>query len=445
MAINKNKRRLLIIVYLLFLITGASITYISSPATDTLYKIGQIAGVLGLSGVVIQLILSARIKFIEKGVGLDLLMRWHIINALLSVSFILIHPILLFLRPYLRGFSLADIVNTFVQGTWIGVVALFLIIGAVIGAFFSQKIGLKYEQWRTFHKLTFAAIGLAFVHSYINGTDIFTRGPLFFWWLILLLTSLTVLIYKLVFRKTVLVKNKFVVIENKPLSHNVNQLKIKPVGSDIINVHNPGQFAFLHFHSDKLPHEEHPFTISSSPTEEFLTFSIKESGDFTSQIKNIVNGDTILFEGPFGVFSNIGMKGPFIFIAGGIGITPIRSMIKYMHDKGIKDDTLLFYANQTYKDNSYRVELDEITGAEWLKVVYIFSQEEVGVQDDSMHELGTVDEKLINKYARGLTNNFSEGNYFVCGPTGMMKNVRKTLIKLGVRPRNIYLEKFSLK
>ena len=62
------------LIYVLFILTAAFLTYTSSPeifGIDPMYKVGQIFGVVALSGLTIQLILSGRIKFLEKGIGLD--------------------------------------------------------------------------------------------------------------------------------------------------------------------------------------------------------------------------------------------------------------------------------------------------------------------------------------------------------------------------------------
>jgi predicted ferric reductase len=441
MLINRRKIALFKLAYVLFILTAAFLTYTSSPeifGIDPMYKVGQVFGVVALSGLTVQLILSGRVKFLEKGIGLDRMMRWHLFNGIVSTGFILLHPVFLFFRPLVDGVPVVNITRTFGFATWLGVATAGFLLVTVFAALFSQRVGLKYEQWRAFHRFTLLILAGAFIHSYFVGSDIFTKQPLFYWWLALLIVSLAVVVHKFVIRPQQLKENLYEVVKTESVTPNVNTVFIKPFKKKL--TYKPGQFVFIRFYSENLPNEEHPFTISSSPTENAITFSIKDSGDFTRLIGELKPKDKAVIEGPFGVFSNYKMRGPFIFIAGGIGITPFRSMLKYMKDSGGTQDTVLLYANRTFDDIAFYNELEELGREDWFTVSHILSHEQ---RDGFAH--GYITNEFIKEKAGTVSENFTRGEFFICGPPGMMKIIQAQLIKLGVNPKNIHTEKFALK
>ncbi len=135
----------------------------------------------------------------------------------------------------------------------------------------------------------------------------------------------------------------------KPVAKNVTEVTLSPENESFS--YSPGQFAFLRFHSDPVAAEEHPFTISSTPfgTRD-IQFTIKESGDFTRTAGALRPGDTANVSGPFGVFTpaRFGELRHLVMVAGGIGITPMLSILntvleKYLLPIAIHKITMLIF------------------------------------------------------------------------------------------------------
>ncbi len=102
-------------------------------------------------------------------------------------------------------------------------------------------------------------------------------------------------------------------------------------------------------------------SFSSSPTEPFIEFTKKISrSDFSKAFSCLKAGDPITYRGPAGCLVYEGEFPKVAFIAGGIGITPIRSIIRRTADKDIFTDRVLLYANRTEKDIAFKGELDRI-------------------------------------------------------------------------------------
>jgi len=205
----------------------------------------------------------------------------------------------------------------------------------------------------------------------------------------------------------------------------------------------PGQFHFIKlYRGTGLPVEEHPFTISSSPTEDgFVSSTIKESGDFTATIGKTKPGDTAIIQGAYGRFSYVlhPEEQELVFIAGGVGITPLMSMLRHMRDTRTDKDVLLLYGNKTENDIVFRGELSEIEagGYPHLKVVHILSQ----AGDEWRGETGFVDKEKIERLCNG---GLGTKAFYVCGPPIMMDKVIRTLRTLGIPNRRIHHERFSL-
>lgn len=432
---DDHKAATLKLLYVCLMVAGLVITVQPQPAPPSVYSLGQAAGTLALTAIAIQLVLASRWRTLEQGIGLDRIMRWHSANAKLIALFVLLHPIFLFFRELLKGEIMAPytMYGTDILGGIIGAV----IIGIIwISVLKRKQLGLLYERWRIVHLLTYLLAAIGLYHSLILGSDIKSGRPLYTWWLLLAAVSAAAVVYRHVVRRMTFAGSEYEVVANKLETHDVHTITLRPADGVVLD-HGPGQFAFLTLMSEDVPVEEHPFTIASAPDGDTISFSIKESGDFTSLLGKVGRRDTAHVEGPYGVFSNRGMPGPFVLIAGGIGITPLMSMLRAMQKEGgTQPRTLLLYANRTQGDIAFLGELAAIErGSDWLRVVHVLSQETVG----GMHH-GYVDGSVLKDEVEDLVGS----TYFICGPPPMMDALRTTLVELGVPDDQVVTERFAL-
>ena len=199
---NPTKTKLLQIIGLLY-ITIPTILVISSNtrfAPVSIYTLGQVFAVLGLSLICLQPFLSSRIKPIESGVGHDRLMRWHATIGKSAFTLLILHPIFI-LAPSLSVISVGRLIASLNFYHRLGSVALFLLIFTVILAIYSEKLKLKYETWRTLHKLVYVVIILGFIHSYFLGSNINSSDPVFYWWLFAGFVATTGIVNRYIVRK----------------------------------------------------------------------------------------------------------------------------------------------------------------------------------------------------------------------------------------------------
>ncbi len=428
---NLQKDRLIKFVYIMFFLIGAVIIWASQAQFFVFgwYFLGQVFGIWALTALAFQPLLGSRIPLLEKGVGLDRILKLHSLNGKLLFLFVVLHPLCLFIPVLIGGMSVSQLLAVFTIYHWMGVVALGLIIFIIVTSIYSTMIHLNYEVWKVLHKVGYAVIILGFLHSFYLGSDIVSKGPVFYWWVVLGLIALVGISYRYVIKTWIFKNSWYKIISVIEETHDVTTVMLEPVFGNVFRFF-PGQFAYINFHSQKVPVEEHHFTISSAPNPNYISFSIKSSGDFTALLKNLKVGEKAKVEGPYGAFSNQGMDGKFLFIAGGIGITPIISMLKTMQEKKLTQQGILIYANKSMQDVAFKEELDLMQKQNLVKIVYVFSDQ--GKR---------VDEDILEKEVEDIKSY----KVFLVGPPPMMEAVQKTLEDLGVESKNILSEKFSLK
>jgi predicted ferric reductase len=226
-----------------------------------------------------------------------------------------------------------------------------------------------------------------------------------------------------------------------PAGKDTYAVELSPQHGEIFS-YAPGQFAFLTFHSEALPRERHPWTISSTPTRpESLIFTIKCSGDFTASIGKLKPGDTALVDGPYGLFSYPAHvrdpKGELVMVAGGVGVTPMLSMIRYMADRDDTRKVTFVWSNKTEADILCREELEAIEAKlPNLSIHHVLTR-----QKDFQGPTGRLDTPMLKEL---LSESSRDAAVFVCGPPPMMDAVCKVLKGIGFRAHRIHTEKFSI-
>ena len=185
------------------------------------------------------------------------------------------------------------------------------------------------------------------------------------------------------------------------------------------------------------------FTLSSSPTEGNLlrnTTRIRDESGYKRTLDELEIGVLIDGEGPNGTFIlDEKETGPHVFLAGGIGITPFRSMVKYAADKNLGTKIQLIYSNSIPEEIAFREELLNLSKS-WpnLKLDMTITKPEE-TKEPWQGLTGRVDEALITK----LVPDFLQKTFWVCGPPPMVDAMEGALGKLGLSSGKVRSEKFT--
>ena len=395
-------------------------------------------GLTGFAVLMLQPVIAARYRWIESAFGQDRLLRIHRITGITGFLLVLAHPLLLSLA---RG-SFRLIVS--LELPWPHLVAkasLLVLALFAIAAVFRAALKIPFQLWFRMHStMTPLILTGAFIHSFAVAVR-YQPLSMKILWVFLFAAGMFSWLHLTVLKRLGGRLRPWLVKDVEKLTRNVWNITLAPPEEGGIQ-YLPGQFMFVTLLRGRgLPVEEHPFTISSSPRSgSEITFTPKESGDFTATMGKTEKGDRASLMAPFGRFSHLLQPAgrSLVFIAGGIGITPFMSMLRHMRDTGEDRNVLLIYANRTAGDIAFREELEEISREADnpdLEIVHVLS-----AADESWKgRRGYVNRALLEEYASDV----KDCVYFLCGPPPMMKAVNDALDEMGIPGDRIRSERFS--
>lgn len=183
------------------------------------------------------------------------------------------------------------------------------------------------------------------------------------------------------------------------------------------------------------------FSNCASPTEhDFFMFTTTISqSPFKQKLKSLTQGDIVSVSGPFGKFVLGDASKPYIFLSGGIGITPFRSMLKYATDEKLPHKITLLYSNPIPEEIVFKEDFDQIAKDNPnIKIVYTISKP----QDSAISwqgRIGRIDEQLIKE----CTTNIASTLFYICGPPAMVEGLIGVVKALGVPDENLKTERFT--
>jgi len=316
-----------------------------------------------------------------------------------------------------------------------------LLIGVVWLAEFRSKLKIPYWFWKIWHGIIAMITMLgAILHIYLNGN--FVNLP---WkqqlWISYLIVWVLLIIYTRFIYPIKLIKNPYRVMKVIPERANCWTLQMQPIKKKLFSFH-PGQFAWLTVWKTPFSDTEHPFSLASSAeNHEWIEMTIKELGKFTATIKQVKPGQEVYVDGPYGSFScdRYPEAKAFIFLAGGIGITPIMSMVRTLAERHDQRPCILFYANRDWENVTFRDEVATLTNNLNIKVVHILEKPPEGWKE----EIGFITTDILNRHIGPQMKSLNP-EVFLCGPKPMMDAVEKHLINVGFSEKKIHTERFSL-
>ncbi len=393
-------------------------------------------GFVGLTQIALQFVLIARFRQVTAPYGIDIILRYHRQIAMVSVAAILLHPTILvidypsrlaLLNPF--GGNLASRV------AWISVAALLLI---VLSSVFRERWAIRYEWWRLSH-LVLGVAAIVFAQLHVSMAGVYTNT---LWkqtiWIVLAVVMVGLVLYLRLLVPAWQRRARWRVAEVRAEAGDTQTLVLEPVGHAGM-VFRPGQFVWLKISGSPFTLKEHPFSIASSAEcRDRIEFGIKALGDFSAQVHAIPPGTSAYLDGPHGAFSIDRYEAAgYVFIAGGIGITPMRSFLRTLADRRDPRPVLLFYADKTRDAMTYRDELEGLRDKLNLTIVDVL-EAPPGEWDG---ETGFLTPEILAKH---LPDEAFARRYFLCGPEPMFDAVRPALVERGVPEDRIHMERFAL-
>ncbi|MEV4262537.1 ferredoxin reductase family protein [Kribbella sp. NPDC049584] len=424
--------------YLAVLLTPLALTWgvIEPPDTSAGGALELSAGLVGFSALVVAVALPARLPWLIASFGIETVLAVHRLIALIAVALVVVHLIaVLIVDP--RGLSILDLAHT----TWAAraavtsTVALGLVVVLALRRPGRQP---RYEGWRLVHN---GLVAIVLITAWLH-----------VWWLRHLVSHFVlaawfvasgVLLAGLAARRWIWLplragKFAYIVVSVRAVAGDGVTLVIQADGHPGLPF-AAGQFVWLKIGSTPFVFEEHPFSIASTAEHpDRMEFTIKALGDFTELLGALRPGRRVFLDGPYGGFTIEGLEDApgFVFIAAGVGITPLLSMLRTLADQQDRRRIWLIVSARTQYDLMLVPEVAQVQARLNLKVITVVSSPEPGWTG----EIGRIGHNLLT---RTLPRRPHRLHYFLCGPAPMVTSVSHDLAALGVPLRRIHTERFG--
>ncbi len=356
----------------------------------------------------------------------------------------------------------------------VGFLAVLLMVPLAVTSTNAMIRRLGASRWKLLHRLAYVVVVLGVIHYYmLVKSDI--RQPLAF---ALVLTPL--LGFRAVKHYVDLRNLAFHPASTPALQHSESRLPasqffrgellvanihaetadvktfrlINPNGGEIPFRHRPGQYMTLHLEIDGA-RVRRSYTIASAPSQRgYVELTIKRhpQGAVSQYMHDQVRvGQRIQLGAPGGKFWFDGSANSrVLLIAGGVGITPVMSMLRYLTDTGWMGEIVFLNAARTARDLIFESELNYLVSRHSNLVLVNFLSQAMSpegnseqVELSSAHGTALVRHGYINAGSiEELVPNLAQTSVYLCGPESMMTSMRATLTRLGVNDEQIYTEEF---
>lgn len=414
----------LVIVEALFLSAGSG--------KNEVLTVAKFFGLHAALVMLFQLLLVARLPWLDRRIGMDRLTAWH-----RWVGFALLWTVLTHATLVVLGYATLDdapMGRTFlalsgVPASLLGILAAAVILVVAVLSTRPLRRRLRYEVWHGAHLLLYVALGLSFVHQ-LQETTTFTSSAFAtaYWWILWLFAFGALLTGRVVLP---LWRNAY---------HRFRVAAVVPESDDVVSVYitgrhlgsfpaRAGQFCIWRFPGHHHWWTANPFSLSAAPDGRGLRLTARAAGSTSAGLRNVPVGSRAFVEGPYGAFTSLHRTRPgALLIAGGVGITPVRAMLE---ERAVGDVVVLYRV----RSEADAVLLDEV-------------RDLVVLRGGRLHLLtgrtGEGAPPFGPSSLRQLVPDIVERDVYVCGPPAMTTAVLSGLKDLQVPARQVHAERFGL-
>jgi predicted ferric reductase len=424
-------------VYLLFILAPLFVLLAGSlpPARGFWTEFAVALGYSGLAMMGLQFGLTARFRYVTEPWGEDVIYHFHRQISLVAVGLVVAHALILFVT---RPEMLAPL--NFIQAPWsarFAVVSIIAVIALVVTALWRVRLNIGYETWHLTHiALAILAIMAGILHMVASGfylVDPWKRAL----WIGLTIFWIGLLLYVRIVKPLFMLRRPYRVSKVREERGDTSTLVMHPDGHPGFRF-SPGQFGWLTLWGSPFKITGHPFSFSSSAevTDGRVEMSIRNLGDFTSAIDKVPVGQRVHLDGPYGAFTIGNPADMHVLIAGGVGVTPMMSMIRTLADRSDTRPVTLLYGSRDWESITFREELEALKTRLNLTIVHVLADPPAGWTG----EQGFITAEMFKRH---LPPPYADHEYFICGPNMMMDAIEKALGELNVPLSKYHSERYS--
>ncbi|GAA1936532.1 ferric reductase-like transmembrane domain-containing protein [Nocardioides hwasunensis] len=411
--------------------------YLANPLTLRIQE-ADAAGLWSANLMLLQVMLLARLPWLERAWGRQVLTRWHRRLGSWSVWLMLLHVLLFVVQRVSREPEAVGpaLYRLFVAEPWMWAASLgtVMVVLVVVSSIIEVRRWLRYETWHLVHLWAYVGMALALPHQLVEELGRGASGV--YWWSLYVVTLAAIVWFRVLVplrrtRRSALRVDR--VHEEQPgvVSIEVTGRHLDELGA------RPGQFLVWRFLAGRAGLRGHPYSLSAAPSEDRLRVTVSTAGDGGRHAAALLPGTRVAIEGPYGALGDLPRRHPrLLLIAAGVGITPFRALVE--GGGFAPDEVRLLYRVADAEQVLFGDELRELAADKGIAVEIMAGHRRATGSwlpegtDGSDHDV------LLE-----LVPDLLERDVVVCGPWGWSAAVRRAAHAAGVVGRDVHTEEFG--
>lgn len=408
---------------------------------SALGSLGLVTGLVSADLMILQVIVLARIPWVERAWGHDLLTHRHRTLGYWSFWLMMLHVVLFAIQRGRRAGAdwLSAQYELFIHAPWFlfATVGTVILIGVVVTSIRWARKRLRYESWHLLHLYSYLGMGLAMPHMLSDGMHFHSTLAQAYWWAIYGIAVVTVLAFRVVLPTWRSWYHRLRVTSVKRETPDVVSVAIEGHRLDRLRTKS-GQFFIWRFLDGPGWTRGNPYTISDAPTDSTMRVTIQNAGHGSGErIARLDPGTRVAIEGPYGTMTAERRRHPkMLLMAAGVGITPMRALLA--DTPFARGEATLIYRYHDKEQAIFGEELRELAERRGLNLHFLpgpraaeNSWRPLSIEDDDTQAL------------KRLVPDITDHDVYLCGPVPWIAAVRSALRRCGVKRSQVHTEDFA--
>jgi predicted ferric reductase len=410
--------------------------------SGALHSLGRLTALLSSVLLLIQVVLLARVPFLERGFGQDAIVRSHRLAGFASFHLLVAHLVLSTLgyaastQLGIWGTVVDFVVNY--PGMLLAVAGTVALTMVVVTSVRRARAHLRYETWHLLHLYAYLGVGLALPHQLWTGQDfVGNLAATVFWWTLYAVALGCVVGFRVVLPLSRSYRHRLVVDDVRRESLGVTSVVVSGRDLDRLGA-RAGQYLLWRFLDRPGWTRAHPFSLSAAPDGSRLRITAVHVGPDSTGLDQLHRGARVLVEGPYGrLHAGVRSRDKVLMMASGIGVTPMRALLEGLPQR--PGDVVLVYRVHSSADVLFRDELASLAAERGARVVTV-----PGPRIRSRDSWLPVSAEHLDdvEALRHLVPDVAERDVFLCGNAQWMEHARAAAVGAGARPERIHVERF---
>lgn len=412
-----------------------------SSASAALTTLGMVSGLVATDLFVLQLLLAARIPFVDHAMGHDRALAHHRRLTVWSMSLVGVHVVALTASWSLDANGLfrgvADLWST--ADIPLSVLGLGLLCAVGVSSFEAARRRLPHEVWYVIHLLTYAGIGASVPHMF-SDSRLLVGGAKVYWAALLLVTGFCLLTFRWVLPLAQSLEHRLVVDQVRWVTP--DSVEISMTGRDLSGLGGEaGQFLTWRFLDPRLVWHAHPLSLSAAPDGRRLRVTMRILGRGTDQIAHRLRpGTKVLAAGPYGIMTASSGTSDAVVLAGsGVGLAPIRALLETVDVAPGR--ALLIARASRHEDLVHYDEIVDLCRERGIRLVTLVGHRFHPGPGRPAARSWTPDNSPVQ--LSQLAPWVRQADLYVCGPQAWTDELVAEARAIGVPDRQIHEERFS--